>query len=254
MKTARKVRFPGDDTVLRVAFYSMLIAVICALVFDYREMIEQTPVEISLPNNPVLPAFVPPGLDTDEEPDRVSPKVETAQEVLRQPLQIELVTDGVLNVTGMISVGSAKLFEEKTQNIIEYIKVVNLNSPGGSVNDALEISDLIRKNELSTKVASGALCASSCPIVLAGGKERLAGEKAAIGVHQVYSGSREPKSADQALSEGQSVTARITRHLEAMGVDPVLWIHALETPPNKLYYLSVEELEKFKLAVVSPDA
>ena len=47
---------------------------------------------------------------------------------------------------------------------------------------------------------------------------------------------------------GDTLTAEITRHLETMGVDPALWLHALETPPSQLYYLTPEELQTYRLA------
>jgi len=69
--------------------------------------------------------------------------------------------------------------------VIAIIKTVVLRSPGGSVRDALAMGHLIRQKQFSTEVVSGRYCASSCPLVFAGGVERRAGEKAAIGVHQV---------------------------------------------------------------------
>lgn len=56
------------------------------------------------------------------------------------------------------------------------------------------------------------------------------------------------RAAGEAMSDAQQTTAAITRHLSTMGVDPALWLHALETPPDKLYYLSAEELTGLKLA------
>src|SRR3979411_1176664 len=65
------------------------------------------------------------------------------------------------------------------------VKSVVLHSPGGSVSDAIEMGRLIRQKQFATEVESGRYCASSCPLVFAGGLERRAGERAAIGVHQV---------------------------------------------------------------------
>jgi hypothetical protein len=106
---------------------------------------------------------------------------------------------------------------------------------------------MIRERGLSTEVRDGALCASSCPLVLAGGESRVIGEKAAVGVHQFYSVSSEPSEPAQAMSDAQATTARISRHLAAMGVDPALWLHALDTPPRSLYYLSPEQLRSYRL-------
>ena len=44
---------------------------------------------------------------------------------------------------------------------------------------------------------------------------------------------------------------RIDR-LAEMGVDPALWLHALDTPPRALYYLNAEELGRFHLVTDPP--
>jgi hypothetical protein len=90
--------------------------------------------------------------------------------------------------------------------------------------------------------------------MFAGGHERIASPAAAVGVHQIYAsvpaGTRPPTglSAADAISDAQKTTAKITRYLEEVGVDPAVWLNALETPPDKLYYLSPDELTKYKLA------
>ncbi len=109
------------------------------------------------------------------------------------------------------------------------------------------MSKLIRNRKLDTKVASKALCASSCPIVFAGGIGRLAEKDAVIGVHQVFNGAKERPSAEQAMSAAQATTAKVARHLDQMGIGAGLWIHALETPPDRLYYLTPKEMSDFKL-------
>lgn len=119
--------------------------------------------------------------------------------------------------------------------------------------DALAIGSLIHDKGLATKVVAGSLCASSCPIVFASGKERLASQEAAIGVHQVYAAalSGDPQNAlrvaGTAMSDAQSTTADIITHLTQTGVDPALWLHALETPPDQLYYFTPEEMQRLKL-------
>ena len=160
----------------------------------------------------------------------------------------EDASGGVLRVSGTIDPGSAERFAAEIARVGEYVKRIELNSPGGSVRDALAISRAIRERELDTAVADGALCASSCPLILAGGKARHASSAAAIGVHQVFIPQGELRNADNEVSGTQALTAEITRHLEAMGVDPALWLHALETPPSQLYYLTPEELQTYRLA------
>jgi hypothetical protein len=49
------------------------------------------------------------------------------------------------------------------------------------------------------------------------------------------------------MSEAQRTTADVTRHLGEMGIKPGLWLHAMETPPDRLYYLTEKEMADFKL-------
>jgi len=248
------LKYLDDATVLKFAFYTLLFGVTVTLIMDYRELvIEDETSEQLLPvkDQPILPSFTPPTIerqsDGETPPERTRPPVTADPSELNKPMRIELAAGGVLRMTGSITPGIAQTFREKTKEISEYIKLIELNSPGGSVSDALEISTEIRENGWTTKVSTGSLCASSCPIVFAGGKKRIAEKDAAIGVHQVFAIGEDKRSNSEAISRTQQTTAKITRHLETMGVDPVLWIHALETPPQNLFYLNEAELEKFKL-------
>jgi hypothetical protein len=246
MRIADAIRRIDDGMVMRCAFYLLLAASSIFIVTDVREM---------LAANTDLPSFdpmhesepvLPPAL-TDGRPS--SPPVEPASpsEVLRQRMTFDLKPGGVLMAEGTIDPGAGARFQKEIEARGEYVKVVQLNSPGGSVDDALAMSTLIRKRMLSTKVAAKALCASSCPIVFSGGVQRIAEKDAIIGVHQVFNGSRERPSAEQAMSSAQSMTARVARHLEQMGIGSGLWLHALETPPDRLYYLTEREMTEFKL-------
>ena len=73
-----------------------------------------------------------------------------------------------------------------------------------------------------------------------------------IGVHQVFNGTKEKLSPERAMSDAQRTTADVTRHLDAMGIKPGLWIHAMETPPDRLYYLKPAEMKDFAL-VTTPE-
>lgn len=238
-----------DGTIMRTAFYGLAVGVGITLFLDYREMMkadETAPVVTPRRDNPVLPAFTP-QTDGEERLLTPAPIIDTPSETLNEPMSINLESGGILRMTGFIDVGTAALFEKKIEGISEYVKTVELNSPGGSVFDALAISSKIREFGWNTQVSKGALCASSCPIIFSGGAKRIAKEGSGIGVHQFFSFGEDTRSASEAISGTQSTTARITRHLEMMEVDPQLWVHALETPPQQLYYFSQDELKDYKL-------
>jgi hypothetical protein len=129
------------------------------------------------------------------------------------------------------------------------VKTVVLESPGGSVSDALEMGRLIRGKKLATEIESGRYCASSCPLVFAGGVERRAGDKAAIGVHQAFALARASgATAANGMEDAQRVSAECQRYLREMGIDLQVWVHAMETPKDQLYYFKPDELLSLKLA------
>lgn len=243
-----------DGNILRVAFFALLAGTVSVLYVDFRELTANEGSALAMPMQPILPPY-----DPDGPADGATPNVTTNPQVLEQPLEISLGTGGELRLTGSIDLGSADRFAAEIAARGEYVETVVLDSPGGSVVDALAIGSLIHEKGLATKVAAGSLCASSCPIIFASGAERLASPEAAIGVHQIYAAalSGDPQNAlrvaGTAMSDAQSTTAEIISHLTKTGVDPALWLHALETPPDRLYYFNPEEMTRLRLVTKLTD-
>ncbi|WP_417307432.1 ATP-dependent Clp protease proteolytic subunit [Devosia sp.] len=237
-----------DGVLIRTAFFAMLAGTIGVLYVDYRELSDTVIPDYSAPQVPILPAF-----DPDQPAPPAGPDVTADPDMLSAPMVVSLQPGGVLALEGSIDPDSFERVAAEVTARGEYVERVSLNSPGGVVDQALKIGALLRERGFTTEVAAGALCASSCPLVLAGGVERLASPEAAIGVHQIYAvaeAGQMPagvRAAGDAMSETQKTTAAITRYLEESGVDPAIWLHALETPPNRLYYLSTEELTEYRL-------
>lgn len=268
MKTVANSRAPTDDgplyrrllqrlgrtedgAILRMAFLALLAGTAAVLYVDYRELTATEMGALAAPPRPILPPFNPSG------PARgPMPAVTTSPDVLDQPLAISLGGGGQLRLTGTFDLGSAARFASEIEARGEYIGTVVLDSPGGSVVDALAIGSLIHEKGLDTKVVAGSLCASSCPIVFGSGVERRASQEAAIGVHQIYasalSGEQQNalRVAGSAMADAQSTTAQIINHLTRAGVDPAMWLHALETPPDRMYYYTPEEMIGLKLVTV----
>jgi hypothetical protein len=235
-----------DGLLMRGAFFGLLAAAGAFLVLDMREM---SLANAALPGHDPMTTdapVLPPAL-TEGVPQAPPVEPETSSEVLRQPMRFELQPGGILKAEGAIDLGAADRFAEEIAARGEYVKAVTLNSPGGSVEDALAMSKLIRQKGLDTRVATRALCASSCPLIFAGGVAREVAENAILGVHQVFNAGENRPSPEQAMSEAQRTTARIARHLQDMGIADGLWLHALETPPERLYYLTPAEMAEFKL-------
>lgn len=242
-----------DETILRWLYGSLIAASIGVLALDYAEMSgivakEEMPVT-SRPSSPetttAKPASepLPPSRRSGTRGPAIKPDA-----ALGKPMTFDLAADGRLMATGFIAPGSGDIFAQEIEKRGSYVKMVVLNSSGGSVHDALRIGRLIREKKLNTAVESGKYCASSCPLIFAGGVERFSGDKATIGVHQIFSASDRPFDADRAMAHTQKITAQVQTYLRDMGVDLGVWTHAMDTPKDQLYYFKPDELASLKLA------
>jgi len=172
---------------------------------------------------------------------------------MAKPMTFELVNGGKLMATGTITPGISEAFAAEVSRHGEYIKTVVLSSPGGSVADALTMGRLIREKKFATEVEAGKFCASSCPLVFAAGVERRAGDRAAIGVHQVaaISSAANGPPRDE-MKVAQNISARCQRYLADMGVNLQVWVHAMETPPDRLFVFKPDELKSLNMVTTAP--
>ena len=247
-----------DGELIRWSFRGLLVGAIAVLALDLYEMVERSgglwPAG-SGATEAVTAPILPPAVETGSSG---APSLDPRQHLttddgsLRGPMRFELLPGGILLAEGSIEQGAAARFRSEIERRGEYVSTVRLNSPGGSLEDAMAMARIVREREFRTEVVDGALCASSCPLFFAGGVTRTAGEKAAIGLHQFYAPSGSSTAPAQAMSDAQITTARISRHLGEMGVDATVWLHALDTPPRQLYYLTREEMARYKLVTATP--
>src|SRR5437868_3638133 len=254
----------ADEAILRWIFRSIVMVTIAVLAVDLATTQgwitnpgpESTPAEIELGspalNFPSLPSVLAPWLPGGDK--RLVP-LPQPDGIMAQPMRFELVSGGKLMATGTITPGSSQSFAAEVGKRGDYIKTVVLNSPGGSVTDALAMGRLIREKKIATEVEAGKYCASSCPLVFAGGIERRAGDKAAIGVHQVAAISSTSAAPRDEMDVAQRISARCQRYLGDMGISLQVWVHAMETPHDKLFVFKADELKSLNLvtaAAVAP--
>lgn len=155
---------------------------------------------------------------------------------------------GMVLLNGMISDGDAAHFARWMDAQAAEATGVVLNSPGGDVQEALQIGRILRDTGLPVTVPENAICLSACPYILAGGLERVVSRRATVGVHQHYFGENTYLPAFLMVSDIQSGQAEVMTYLNEMGIDPLLMAKALVTPPDDIYVLIPDELESFKLA------
>ncbi len=126
---------------------------------------------------------------------------------------------------------------------------VILNSPGGSVRDALDLGRHIREAGLNTSLRDGDICYSACPYLLAAGVTRDIPDTASVGVHQHYFGESTLLPAFVAVEDIQRGQGEVMTYLDDMGIDPLVMRHALVTPPDEIYVLLPEELRDYNFIV-----
>ena len=181
-----------------------------------------------------------------EMPSRFSTRLEFSEHVLEE-------MGNVVLVSGDIAAGDARRFREFIAKLEEAPDFVALHSPGGLVFEALEIGHYLRQQDLRTTVMPGALCASACPYILAGGNERHVSLRGLVGMHQHY--YEQPKYLPVlfAVEDIQSGQGETMEYLIEMDVDPSVMIYSLKTPPDEIYALVEDELVKTRMATKITD-
>ena len=159
----------------------------------------------------------------------------------------------VLLVAGSIEEGDAHRFLAAIEEIPDPPKTVALHSPGGRVREAQQIGRTIRGRGMNTLIVPDAACLSSCPYVLAGGVERTVSRTGWVGLHQHYHDRKTILPAFLAVQGIQDGQGDTLAYLGEMGVDPLVMVHALKTPPDDIYLLVEDELTGYRLATAITD-
>jgi hypothetical protein len=129
----------------------------------------------------------------------------------------------VLFISGKIGAAAANWFRDRLdQAHLAAGDTILMSSPGGDLDQAIIIGEIIRSHGLATAVgvvdASGTIrpsyCASACVFVYAGGNKRYGVEGSRLGVHRFATATpvRDP------VAEAQRTTGMVLSYLTRMGV------------------------------------
>lgn len=123
------------------------------------------------------------------------------------------------------------------------VRIVAMNSPGGSVDSALQMAYEIRKRGLTTFVPKDMGCYSACAYMFFAGTDRQA--EGELGVHQISA-----EVADLVLA--QTTLGDLLDALREFGVDQSVISHMLRTPPDDMYVFSSAELADLGISSGDP--
>jgi len=149
----------------------------------------------------------------------------------------------ILSIGGRIGASSASWFRDRLDEIkIPAGSLVLLSSPGGDLNQAMIMGELIRARGLDTAVgildASDRIipsyCASACVLAYAGGKARIGIEGSELGVHRFVTTT----SGQDPVAETQRTAGAILGYMTKMGVSPAIVEAMSET--RDVHWLSTE--------------
>ena len=128
-----------------------------------------------------------------------------------------------LAISGKIGPAAASWFRDRIDEAhLAAGDVILLSSPGGDLNQAIIMGEIIRSHGLVTAVGVAGVpghikpsyCASACVLVYAGGKTRYGIEGSALGVHRFVTTSpgRDP------VAETQRTAGMVMNYMTRMGV------------------------------------
>ena len=187
-----------------------------------------------------------------------------------------------ISAEGRIMPGSAKAFDKAIADLKGRRLPILISSHGGSLGDAMVMGFIIREKGLAVAVArtliancserapscqnakgeaaaAGASCASACPLVLAGGVERLVGPLPLVGVHEVTTlikeveGSEHLATVKKVYEQGPE-DAAVHGYLTAMGIGEPVMALLRKTPAASIRWLSLGEIRQSRLATLALDA
>ena len=180
-------------------------------------------------------------------PDRDRTVVQPARDPGELPERLVLTAlDGnTYRLEGAIDAGDAPRLIALIDAADPTPETLILQSPGGSVADALELGRHMRAKGINTQMLAGEYCYSACPYLLAAGVTRNIDADASVGVHQHYFGQNTLLPAAFAVEDIQRGQGEVMIFLNDMGIDPLIMQHALSTPPDEIYVLVPDELTKY---------
>ncbi len=148
----------------------------------------------------------------------------------------------LIAIRGFINVGDFKKFLGIAWVLNKQLTIV-LDSPGGSVDDAVSIGEFVRSRNWDTLVQSNAICNSACTLIWLAGTGRSLGNQARLGFHSASDASR---------VRSERGNAKIAKFMAAMGIPQELIDLQPKADPCCVNYLNYAQAQAWKLLSGQP--
>ena len=118
-----------------------------------------------------------------------------------------------------------------------------IDSPGGNLVEAVKLADLINASQVGVMMLSGSQCVSACFLLFAAASHRVVAPDALIGVHSASENGQENNST-------MGATTALAREAAKYGVPPAILGKMVQTEPNRVAWLTLEDLTSMDVKVV----
>ncbi len=129
-------------------------------------------------------------------------------------------------------------------------RVLDIDSLGGQVEDAIRAGDAIGASGWTIWVREGASCHSACVLILGAGDVRMISGR--VGIHRIIRMSSTATSRAQLNTELQVVYGRVKEYLERNGVAVAVGDLMMAVPNRNLRLLTAGELQEYGLDGTNP--
>ncbi len=149
--------------------------------------------------------------------------------------------DDYISISGKITRDDVQKFVKASEGT--GAEVVFLDSPGGSINAAIEIGRIIRTKRLRTIVADDNYCVSACGLIWLAGERRLLTPEARVGFHAAYvieGGLR---------LESVSGNSLVERYMTRLDLPWRAFAFAISAGPDSINWLDQSNSEAFGIAL-----
>lgn len=171
----------------------------------------------------------------------------TSAAVVKVTLDGESRSRAALAIQGKIGAASAGWLRERIDEAeLAAGDIVLLSSPGGNLEQAMIMGEIIRARGLATAVGTAdatgrvtrSYCASACVLVYAGGTSRYGIEGSVLGVHRFTNSlpGRDP------VADAQQTTGRVLNYMTKMGVSSTV-VEAMSATREIRWLESAEALK-----------
>jgi hypothetical protein len=157
-----------------------------------------------------------------------------------------------ISVRGPIETGDATRFVAMLNDLLHarpgaQILVVDLDTPGGMVQEGEAMATIIKLNGYSTGIYPGSTCASACSLMFFAGSKKVFGAGARIGVHRASLSNSHTETADTI-----DTSLSIAESLRSLGASKSVVAKLLATPPNGMSWLTAGDLVGVRGVIFGP--